>query len=79
MNVHEYQAKELLRAIREGDPAALEQLARQVDRRFNPDLGRALDVASGAVLCMAIGAVVVGLVVFVPYVWAMIQSGTEAM
>jgi len=58
---------------------ALEQLARQVDRRFNPELGRALDVASGAVLCMAIGAAVVGLVVFVPYVWAIVQSGTEAM
>lgn len=53
---------------------ALEQLAKQVDRRVNLELGRALDVASGAVLCMAIGAAAVGLIVFVPYVRMLVEQ-----
>ena len=54
---------------------AVEVLARQVDRSFNRELGTALDVASGAVLCMAIGAAAVGLVVFLPYLWELAASG----
>jgi diacylglycerol kinase (ATP) len=52
---------------------AIERLAKQVDRRHNLELGQALDIASGAVLCMAIGAAAVGLMVFGPYVWAMLR------
>ena len=45
--------------------SALEQLAKAVDTNFNPRVGRALDMASGAVLFGAIGAATVGLVIFV--------------
>ncbi|MCO6457566.1 MAG: diacylglycerol kinase [Pirellulaceae bacterium] len=45
---------------------ALEVLAKAVDRRHNPHLARALNMASGAVLLAALGAVAVGLLVFVP-------------
>ncbi len=46
--------------------SALESLAKAVDPRPNPQLGAALDVASAAVLIAALGAVVVGLIVFLP-------------
>jgi diacylglycerol kinase len=39
---------------------ALERLARGVDRQYSPDLGAALDLASGAVLVTAVGAALVG-------------------
>jgi len=42
---------------------ALETLAKAVDRQYNPHLRDALDVASGAVLLAALGAMVVGAVV----------------
>lgn len=47
--------------------SSLELLARAVDRSYNPLIGSALDIASGAVLIGAMGSVVVGLIVFVPY------------
>jgi diacylglycerol kinase len=43
---------------------AIEILARAVDREFNSYLARALDTSSGAVLMMALGAVLVGAVLF---------------
>lgn len=43
---------------------SIETLSRAVDRNENPDIRDALDIAAGAVLTMAIGAAVVGLVVF---------------
>ncbi len=43
---------------------ALESLAKVLDSEFNPHLKSALDAGSGAVLCTAIGAVLVGMVVF---------------
>jgi diacylglycerol kinase len=46
--------------------SAIEWLARAVDREHNPEVGIALDIASGAVLIAAIGAAFVGLLVFVP-------------
>jgi diacylglycerol kinase len=43
---------------------SLERLARVVDRNHNPNIGAALDMASAAVLIAAIGAAIVGCVVF---------------
>jgi diacylglycerol kinase len=45
--------------------SALERMAKAIDRRHNPELGAALDIASGAVLLAAVGAVAVGAAVFV--------------
>lgn len=49
--------------------SALETLAKAVDRRYNPQLGRALDIASGAVLVVAIGAAVAGLLTLGARAW----------
>ena len=49
---------------------ALEVLADAVEVAYHPMIGKAKDVAAGAVLITAIGAVVIGLLVFVPYVMA---------
>ncbi len=45
---------------------ALELLADAVASEFNPLIGKAKDVAAGAVLIAAIGAAAIGLLVFVP-------------
>ncbi len=45
---------------------AFELLADAVAPEFNPLIGKAKDVAAGAVLIAAIGAVAIGLLVFVP-------------
>ena len=45
--------------------SALETLAKAIDQRFNPQLGRALDMASGAVLAGSFGAALVGLIIFI--------------
>lgn len=47
---------------------ALEFLADAIAPDHNPLVGRAKDVAAGAVLISAIGAVLIGLLVFVPHV-----------
>lgn len=44
--------------------SALESMARAITGESNPHLGNALDVASGAVLAAALGAAVVGAVIF---------------
>ena len=44
--------------------SAIERLAREVDREHNPNVGAALDIASGAVLVAAIGAAAVGSLIF---------------
>jgi undecaprenol kinase len=48
---------------------ALERLAKTIDRRHNPDLGAALDIGSAAVLMAALGAVIVGAIIFLPRLW----------
>lgn len=52
---------------------ALESLARAIDRQENPHLGKALDVASAAVLTSAIGAALVGIVLFVQRLGALVS------
>jgi diacylglycerol kinase (ATP) len=53
--------------VAEAMNTALEVLSDAVIPEHNPLIGAAKDVAAGAVLLAAIGAVVVGLLVFVPH------------
>ena len=46
---------------------ALEQLADALHPALHPGIGRAKDVAAAAVLIAALGAMVIGLLVFVPH------------
>lgn len=46
---------------------ALEYLADALHPEQHPGIGRAKDVAAGAVLIAAVGAVVIGMLVFVPH------------
>lgn len=48
---------------------AIETLASFVSEEEHPSLGKVKDVAAGGVLICAIGAAIVGLIVFVPYVF----------
>jgi diacylglycerol kinase len=43
--------------------SAIERLARTITREHHPEIRDALDIASGAVLVMAIGSVIVGLLI----------------
>lgn len=47
--------------------SALERMAKAVTQERNVHVGAALDIAAGAVLFAACGAVVCGLIVFVPH------------
>jgi len=50
---------------------ALELLCELVSPEFHPLVGRAKDVAAGAVLIAAIGSAIVGAILLVPHVLAM--------
>ena len=52
---------------------ALEFLADATTREFRPEIGKAKDVAAGAVLLAAMGAAAIGIFVFFPHVAAMIR------
>jgi diacylglycerol kinase (ATP) len=54
----------------EGLNSALEALADHVAPERHPQVGRAKDLAAGAVLAAAIIAAVVGVLVFAPKLWA---------
>ncbi|MCH5225859.1 MAG: diacylglycerol kinase family protein [Muribaculaceae bacterium] len=49
---------------------ALEKLADKVSRETDPLIGAAKDVAAGAVLILSIASVVVGLIIFLPKIFA---------
>jgi diacylglycerol kinase (ATP) len=51
--------------------SAIESLAEAVTQEHNEHVGRSLDAAAGVVLLMAIGAVCVGGVIFIPHVVAL--------
>ncbi len=53
---------------------ALEFLADAIEPEHHPLIGRAKDVAAGAVLLTSLGAAAVGLLVFVPHVVRMVQG-----
>jgi diacylglycerol kinase len=50
----------------------LEVLAKAVRQEYDPIVRDALDIGSGAVLAAAIGSVVVGLMIFLPYIWKLL-------
>jgi diacylglycerol kinase (ATP) len=54
---------------------ALEQLSDAVSAQEHPLVGKAKDVAAGAVLLSAIGAAIVGFIVFAPRVMAALSWG----
>lgn len=54
--------------LAEGLNTAIEILANAVTTEHNPMIGKAKDVAAGAVLISAIGAVVIGALVFYPHI-----------
>ena len=45
--------------------SALEHMARAVTRKVDPDVGKALDIGSAAVLVAAIGATITGAAIFI--------------
>jgi diacylglycerol kinase len=53
----------------EGFNTALELLADATCPNPHPLVGQAKDVAAGAVLLSAIGAIIIGLIIMVPYLW----------
>ena len=59
--------------VAEAVNTSLEFLADATTREFSPDIGKAKDVAAGAVLMAAIGATAVGILVFFPHVAAMLR------
>jgi diacylglycerol kinase len=48
---------------------AIEYLTDLVSPEYNPLAGKVKDIAAGAVLIAAIGAVVAGVMIFLPKVW----------
>lgn len=48
---------------------AIESLAKGLTSEHNPLVGQALDIAAGATLVAAVGAVVVGVILFAPKLW----------
>lgn len=52
--------------------SSIEWLAKAIDHDHNPLIGAALDIASGAVLLAAFGAVIAGLFVFAPHIAALL-------
>lgn len=57
--------------VAEGFNTAIEFLADMVSTEFHPLIKKTKDVAAGAVLIAAIGAVLVGLLLFLPYILSM--------
>jgi diacylglycerol kinase (ATP) len=51
--------------------SGLESLARAVDEKQNPWIADALDIAAGAVLLASLVAIIVGICLFGPRVWAL--------
>ncbi len=55
--------------------SALESLARGLTSEHNPEVGRALDMAAGAVLVASGGAAAVGLFLFGGRLWLLWSGG----
>ena len=53
----------------EGFNTAIECIADKVSTQFDPLIGRAKDVAAGAVLLFVIAAVAAGLIIFIPKIY----------
>jgi len=59
--------------VAEGLNTAIECLGDSVSSDYNPLIGKAKDVAAGAVLISAIGAATIGCIVFLPKLWQIIS------
>ena len=55
---------------------AIEFLTDVASPEFHPLAGKAKDVAAGAVLISAIGAAVIGAIIFSPYLWELLNGAT---
>jgi len=55
--------------------SSIEYLAKAVTKKQDTNIGYSLDMAAGAVLVISIGAAIIGVMVFVPYAVAMLQTG----
>jgi diacylglycerol kinase len=53
---------------------ALEHLAKAVAEEYHPEIRDALDTAAAAVLVAAAGSVVIGIIVFAPYLLKLLQT-----
>jgi diacylglycerol kinase len=54
---------------------AIEQLAKAISGEFHPHLRDGLDISGGAVLVASLGAAVVGIIVFLPYIGRFLAGG----
>lgn len=54
--------------------SSLETMAKTIDRAENQELGKSLDIASGAVLIAALGAATVGAIVFGTNLWMLLSQ-----
>ncbi|TYR75479.1 diacylglycerol kinase family protein [Rossellomorea vietnamensis] len=52
---------------------AIERTVDLVTKEYHPLAGQAKDIAAGAVLCYALGAVVVGIMIFLPKLWEIVK------
>jgi len=58
--------------VAEGLNTAIECLGDLVSKSYNPLIGKAKDVAAGAVLISAVGATIIGCIVFLPKIWELL-------
>lgn len=54
---------------------ALERTLDRISPEYHPLTGQAKDVAAAAVLTLSLGAVAVGLIIFLPYTWELLSAG----
>lgn len=54
---------------------ALERTLDRISPEYHPLTGQAKDVAAAAVLILSLGAVAVGLIIFLPYTWELLSAG----
>lgn len=53
----------------EGFNTAIEKLTNLVSPEYHPLAGQTKDIAAGAVLLVALGAAIVGILIFIPYIY----------
>jgi diacylglycerol kinase len=58
--------------------SAVESLAQAITQEHHPQIGRALDIAAGAVLVASLFAIVTGLLIFWPYVKNVMFTFTQS-
>jgi diacylglycerol kinase (ATP) len=62
--------------VAEGLNTAFEFMCDVASPEFHPLVEKSKDVAAGAVLLSAVGAVIIGLIVFLPYLLSYLASAT---